>query len=421
MSRPSAEAARPLRVLMSAYSCAPGRGSELANGWNWPLAMARRGHEVTVLTTPCFRDEISEACSRITGRLPRFEYVDEVDPSDLLSRVSGQQRVFSRYFLWQQRIVDSARALHQTEHFDLIHHISWGSLLGGSRLDGIGVPFMFGPTGGGQTAPWRFITCFGRSAPLEIARTANTRLLARWVGRARPVARAASIILAANEDTVELARRLGCERVTFFQDTGIDSCVISQDTSRDWGSPDFQVVWAGRMLPLKGVGLALKALSEVGRRASIRMTLIGDGPDRPKLKKIANALGLDPLLDWTGAIPWREVIDRLDRAHLLIFPSLRESGGAQLLEAMARGLPVLTLDHHGMRDQVPPGAGIKVPVRNPAQVVAALSEAMVQLFHDRNRLRAMSAEGVRYASEQTWDVKAARMEAIYREVLPCTE
>lgn len=417
MNHTSIQTNRPLRILMSAYSCAPDRGSELANGWNWPLAMARRGHDVTVLTSPRFRDEITEARNRLVGPRPRIEFVDEVEPRDLLSTFSPQQRVFNRYFLWQRGIVEPAHALHVTTEFDLAHHISWGSLPGGSHLDGIGVPFIFGPTGGGQTAPWRFITCFGRSAPLEIARTITTRRLARWVGRARTVAQGASMILAANEETAELARRLGCERVTFFQDTGVHSSVISQDIGREWDASELRVVWVGRMFPRKGVGLALKALAQAARRASIRMTLIGDGPDYAKLKNMATSLGIDPYLEWTGVIPWPDVINALDRAHLLIFPSLRESGGAQLLEAMARGVPILTLDHHGMRDQVPAGGGIKVPVRNPEQVAAALADAMVELFHDRARLCAMSADGLRYAREQTWDAKAARMEAIYHQLL----
>ena len=417
MNQQSVEAMHPLRILMSAYSCAPDRGSELANGWNWPLAMARRGHDVTVLTTPRFRTEISEACRRITRPLPRFEFVDEVEPRDLLSRVSGQQRVYSRYFLWQRKILDTARALHAKERFDLVHHISWGSLRGGSHLAGLGIPFVFGPTGGGQTAPWRFIGCFGRSAPLEIARTVSTRWLARAVGRGRATAKGASIILAANKDTAELARNLGSERVAFFQDSGIDASVISQDTSRDWDWPELEVAWVGRMFALKGVGLALKALAQVKQRASIRMTLVGDGPERAGLERMASTLGIDHALNWTGAISWSEVINRLDRAHVLIFPSLRESGGAQLLEAMARGVPILTLDHQGGRDQVPPEAGIKVPVRDPRRVARDLADTMVQLAHDRDRLREMSAIGHRYAREQTWDVKAEQMEQIYRQAL----
>jgi glycosyltransferase involved in cell wall biosynthesis len=413
----SAKTTRPLRILMSAYSSAPDRGSELGNGWNWPLAMARRGHEVTVLTTPRFRNEITAACTQIVGPLPRFEYIDEVEPRDVLSRLSPQQRVFNRYFAWQQRIVEPARALNVTASFDLVHHISWGSLQGGSRLGAIGVPLLFGPAGGGQTAPWRFIGCFGRSAPLEIARTVTTRRLTQWVGRGRAVAMEASMILAANEETAELARKLGCQRVGFFQDTGIRASVISPATVRDWQAPDLQVLWLGRMLPLKGVGLALKALAQVVKRVSIRLTLIGDGPESARLRRMATSLGIDRYLDWTGVIPWPEVIQALDRAHLLIFPSLRETGGAQLLEAMARGLPVLTLDHQGMRGQVPAGAGIKVPVRTPRQVAADLADAMEQLFHDRDHLRAMSAEGLRYARGQTWEVKADRMEEIYRELL----
>jgi glycosyltransferase involved in cell wall biosynthesis len=225
------------------------------------------------------------------------------------------------------------------------------------------------------------------------------------------------MILAANEDTATFARRLGSRNVVLFSDTGIDSSIVRLNGARHWEAPDLRVVWVGRMFPRKGVGLALHAVAKVIRRIPVRMTLIGDGPEDARLRKMSQSLGIDRYLEWTGRIPWADVISALDDAHLLIFPSIRETGAVQPLEAMARGLPVLTLDHQGMRNQVPTRAAIKVPVRSPRQVIDDLADAMVELFHDRDRLRAMSAEGLRYAREQTWDVRAERMEEIYRELL----
>jgi len=107
----------------------------------------------------------------------------------------------------------------------------------------------------------------------------------------------------------------------------------------------------------------------------------------------------------------------MDAAHALVFTSLRDSSGAQLLEAMARGLPVITVDHQGAADHVPDNAGIKIPVTSPHRLVRHLASTLSDVCLNRSQLTTLSENAAKWASTQTWDQKAVQMENVYRRVL----
>jgi len=231
------------------------------------------------------------------------------------------------------------------------------------------------------------------------------------------VAQGASTILATNRETLAIARRFGARSVDFFHDTGIDTSLVGDQGHRDWSERTFQLVWVGRLFPRKGLRIALEALSHVPPDVPCLLTVVGDGPERSRLIATAKSLGVDGRVNWRGQVPWAEALDAIDSSHALLFTSLRDSSGAQLLEAQARGLPVITLDHQGAADHVPDDAGIKVSVSTPRQVVQDLARAITAASRDRPRLAVLSQNAVAWASTQTWDQKAARMEGIYQRLL----
>jgi glycosyltransferase involved in cell wall biosynthesis len=89
----------------------------------------------------------------------------------------------------------------------------------------------------------------------------------------------------------------------------------------------------------------------------------------------------------------------------------------QLLEAMALALPIICLDHHGSRDFVPDGAGIKVPVNNPTETVNALAQAVEYMFKHPKDHSEMGRIGYNFAKTQTWRCKALRMSEYYKELV----
>jgi glycosyltransferase involved in cell wall biosynthesis len=91
--------------------------------------------------------------------------------------------------------------------------------------------------------------------------------------------------------------------------------------------------------------------------------------------------------------------------------------GAQLIEAMARGLPIVTLDHHGGAVLVPTSAGVKIPVSNARETASNIARAIELLALDRGRLDRMAEAGVEAARCHFIEKKVKISLDIYRDVL----
>ena len=105
---------------------------------------------------------------------------------------------------------------------------------------------------------------------------------------------------------------------------------------------------------------------------------------------------------------------QLEWAHLFVFTGLRNTPVAPMLEALAHGIPVMCLDHHGAHDIVTPSCGIRIAVTHPGQAVANMAIAVRSLAQDRTPLLQLSAGACDRAQKYLWRENTARLMEIYR-------
>ncbi len=122
---------------------------------------------------------------------------------------------------------------------------------------------------------------------------------------------------------------------------------------------EWDVIFTGRLIREKNVDLLLRALVGVREEVpDLRALIVGDGPERAALEALARDLGLAGAVRFTGFLPrYDDVIAAMKASRVFVLPSTREGFGIAALEAMACGLPVVTVDHPGnaARDLVVPG------------------------------------------------------------------
>lgn len=401
-------------MLLSAFACDPRHGSEPGNGWNWASALAAAGCDVVVLVPEHARAPIEhEVANRQRARL-RFEFVPV--PGGRFVRHHTLLKL--RYLLWQIGASRRARRLVARETFDVVHHVTFGSLQGGSFLGRLGLPFVFGPVGGGQVSERELAPWYGRSWRVERLRT----LFTRWAGMipsARSAVRRASVVVVVNDDTAALARRIGARNVVpmldaalapeFFPDDGVTG------TERRTDGP-FRILWLGRALPRKGLNLALRSF-EHADLPDAELVVVGDGPCLDDASRLAESLRCAPNVRFTGYRPRDEVRDHLRSADLLLFTSLRDSGGSQLLEAAAFAVPMVVLDHHGAGDRIPDDVARKIPITEPEPLVEAIGQTLRDLAGDPETRHAMAEAARRFALAHTWSEHARQMLAIYDDAV----
>lgn len=409
-----------MKILTSAYACDPTRGGEEGFGFSWAWQMARQGHTVQCLTRPVGRPNIEahladQVHDSAVSRL-RFEYVAVPTWVDFLAR--WQFGIYLHYLVWQYLAWRTAKRLSERAPFDLVHHATYGSLQMASWLWRLGKPMIFGPVGGGQQAPKAFQAYLPNWYKTEIPRTLMSWLLVTFDSNVRKNLQHASVVLATNQETATLAKNLGAQRVELFLDSGLpESFIPAQFPEREPGTV-LRLLWLGRLISRKALPVVLAALSQVDPRVRFHLTVVGDGPMMAMLPSLIQQYGLEGRVTCLGTLPWSEVRHAYLTHDAFMFTSLRDSFAAQFLEAMATGLPIITLNHQGARDFIPAAAGLKVPVTTPEATIAALARAVEHFYDNPAARQDMGRAGYDFALTQTWPQRVSRLLQLADEVVP---
>ncbi len=315
---------------------------------------------------------------------------------------------------WQQRKL--ARAVIRAQGADLVHQPIPVSPAAPSLLHGLGAPVIIGPMNGGMNYPPGYEDYEGRASRMFIA---VGRPMAGLINRLIPGKRRARLLLVANQRT---ARALPVQhgRVAELVENGVDFDLWPGAGPRALNTGPFKLVFMGRLVALKGLSQTLDALAQARAQVpdrDITLDILGDGSELEALKAQAERLGLSSAVRFRGFLPQTDCAQYLAQADALILASLRECGGAVVLEAMAMGLPVIASDWGGPADYLDDTCGILVPPCPRADFIPALSAAIVLLARNPERARALGAAGaVRARAEFDWQRKIDAMEDHYRSV-----
>ena len=175
----------------------------------------------------------------------------------------------------------------------------------------------------------------------------------------------------------------------------------------------------GRIEPLKGFDILIRALAEMTERAGVTLLVVG-GDERAaaefaRLRAIAEEVGVADRVRFTGAIPHERLDVYYNAADVVVVPSFYESFGLVALEAMASGTPVVASRVGGLMSTIADGrTGYLVPWRCPEPFADK-----IDLLLGNNTLReALGAAGTRAVERYTWEKVASALLALYGEVLP---
>jgi glycosyltransferase involved in cell wall biosynthesis len=300
---------------------------------------------------------------------------------------------------------------------EVIHHVTWGSLSGGSVLPGGRPVLVFGPVSGGQRAPAALRPLLGAGRGQELLRDVFAGIAPRRPGRARRTLAAADLVLATNSDTARLAAARGARRVEMMLADGLPEDYLRAEAPvRDLRRP--VVLWVGSLRAIKVPTLAVAAFRHVlDARPGARLRLIGDGPLRGDVERECDRLGLGDAVQRVGRVPWPALPGEYDDAAVLLFTSARDAFGTQSLEGWGRALPSVGFAQHGLADFAPPDGTILVPPAAPARAARNLADAVLAVLADPERHRRMSTAALDAARSHTWSRKVARAGALYDELL----
>jgi glycosyltransferase involved in cell wall biosynthesis len=404
-----------MKILLSAYACEPGKGSERGVGWNIAKEVAKH-HQVWVLTRP---DESKEAIEAELEQHPdaNLQFVYFTLPFWQDSMRWGQSGAMQlHYYLWQIQAYFVAQKLHRQINFDLAHHVTFVRYSAPSLLSLLPIPFIWGPVGGGESAPAEFWVDFSAKNKLY----EHLRGIWRGIGEIDPLtrltARKSTIAYATTKDTAKKLSKLGALQIKQASETGISPAEIER--LRQCPPPSVSPVRfinVARLLHWKGIYLGLRAFA-AANLPNAEYWIVGEGPEQTKLEDLAKSLNIAERVTFFGLLDRQEVLVKLGQCSALVHPSLHDSGGWVPLEAMASGRPILCLDLGGPGETVTPDLGIKVPAHSPEQAVADLAKAMVKLAENPDLCVQMGTIGQQRIQElYSWSAKGEWLSKVYQE------
>ncbi|MEO3417074.1 glycosyltransferase family 4 protein [Roseovarius sp. CAU 1744] len=317
--------------------------------------------------------------------------------------------------VYQKRLI---RKLLAEGKVDLIHQPIPVSPRAPSRIYGLGVPVVIGPMNGNMDYPEGYEEYENRIARMLIP---LGRMMAKLVNVVIPGKRRADVLLVANDRTRDGLPFDDRSRVITLTENGVDLSI--------WQSPDtveasrepgvLRLVFMGRLIPLKALDVSLRAIRLARDNGlDVSLQIMGDGPERPDLENLVAELGLSAHVTFHGFLRQEECAQILARSDALLLNSLRECGGAVVLEAMSLGKPVIAADWGGPADYLDSSCGILVHPVPRHSFADRLAQAISDLANDPQARYGMGEAGRhKIKHEFDWEKKIDRILEIYQDAL----
>jgi glycosyltransferase involved in cell wall biosynthesis len=278
-------------------------------------------------------------------------------------------------------------------------------------------PFILGPVNGGVPFPENFQDIAWR----EFAQYNFLRAFTHLIPGYAYTYRKADYIFAGSSFTRDFLQQtfsLPPEKIELFPENGI-SPEFFQSQAREKSSGLLQLLFVGRLVPYKGADILIEALAGLPQewRRRVHLNVVGDGPERHHLKAQVERLELAGTVSFAGWVDQKKTKDFYGAADIFCFPSIREFGGAVVLEAMASGLPSIVADHGGIAEYVTPECGFKIEPRSREYLVEKLAAHIAQLCQDDTLRRDMGEQARKRAEKFAWDQKARHLYDTYEMIL----
>jgi glycosyltransferase involved in cell wall biosynthesis len=399
-------------VLISAYACEPGRGSEGEIGWSVALELAKT-NQVWVITRA--NNRLVHQIAFEDGSKPaslHFIYFDL--PAWMRWYKKGRRLFLVYYYLWQLGSFFAARQLVRSVSIDVVHHLTGGMDWMPSGLAFLRRPFVWGPVGSEEVHPAVLRTLPPRVRAREIVRN-----VLRGAGRhldpfVRYTGRRAAIILSHTPEHMPKRYR---DKVQPYVQTGIAvSPRFARPKTRWERGEQFTVIYAGELVHWKGAAYALEAFSRFARgKPEMRLIIVGDGPLRRQLEDAAGRAGVEDQVRFCGKLAMDALIDILGTGDVFLYPSYHHGLATIVLQAMVTGLPIVCLEGDAIGRAVGADCGITVPAHG--NFVDGLASALERLADDDQARIDLAREAQRRAiTEYSYLSLGKRYAAIYAQL-----
>lgn len=409
-----------MKILFDCFSCSPYYGSDEGIGWLWPYHM-RKYHEVWALVRKDRREDIEKYGAENNINDINFIYCDIPDWMNFYYKNKAKNKNgvldFLLYqWLWQYPALKAAKKADKEFDFDIIHHVSTNDFRLIGRLYKLNKPYIIGPIGGAQETPAALEEYVKLHKKSELLRSFLNGIMTATFSYKRALNKAAKIYFSNTETFDYLKKKINdtnkCEYMTEIGCSALE--MYKEKNIRNIRT----FMWAGRMEYRKGLEFLFDVIGELPKDNSWRLVLCGDGTQKEYYQSLCSEKGLDDYVTFMGKLSYDDVIKEYDNADVFVFPSLRETTGTVIVEAMSKGIPVICLNQGGAKFVLTDETGYLVDGETKEEYIKNFRQAMIECINKPDVLKQKSyASYCRIRDNYTWENKIKQMLPVYDKVV----
>ena len=403
-----------MNYLISAYSVNPYKGSEDSIGWNWVLQYEKnykKGDRIILLTK-----KFNEKDTRRGLKEFNIQHVELVivDVPNALNWFREKHSAFHHmyYILWQHWAWLWVK--HSEIRFDVIHHVTMNDYRIPSEMyKAKGAKVIWGPMGGAQVTP-KPLKVYEKNQLVASFREFVNKSCS-WNPFYKKALRAYYKIYCINNETQKQISRIVGKDVPLMPELALRD-EYKNLPIRKGNNDILKIVFVGRLIGKKGIAFLVDALSLMPTDMNWELLIFGDGDDHALIEKQIADSGIGKNVKLMGNRPLNQIAEAYQQADVFVLPSLRETSGNVLLEAMAYAVPIVAFDTSFCRLLKEVDCGVFV---NTEQALEGIKEdyckAIVTLGQNKDLARQMGLNGYEYVNKYlTWESK---YEAVLKDII----
>ena len=401
-----------VKIFVSAYACEPGLGSEIGVGWHWVLEMSKH-FELWVLT----RESNCPTIEPWIAAHPEFSgihflYFDL--PKWARFWKKGLRGVRTYYNIWQACTNRIVKRTMRKNDIKIFHHLTYGNVLWKVSSYGRKQFFVWGPVGGLETIPAEYSTHYaGKSRMIEWVRRAVVKMLPLNIGFKKRC-KNADLMLCKTEITRDLIPAKDRERAVLFTDVAVEENPTAITKSTNGKDNDIvEFITVGRLDAWRGFDLVIESFARVAKtNRNLHLSIVGKGADKQRLKGIAESLGVQEQVTFTGNVPMDEYYRLIAASDVVVNASLKEGAVTVSFNSMAMGKPLICLDTTGYTRYFSNEYAVVIPRTGREEVINNLAAAMERMTNTDER-KTIGEKAKNVGAQFTWEARGKE----YKELL----
>jgi len=407
-------------ILVTAYAVNPYKGSEDGTGWNLVGQIARYNKVIVVTrenNQPAIEKYIHENPETVHANQIRFLYFDL--PYWMRFWKKGERGAMLYFYLWQffmPGFIKKSKVV-----YDIVHNLNFHNDWTPTFLWRLKKPLVWGPIGHHPKAPAEYM--YRANGQIEYFKSRVLWFVKNVFWTCDPflhmALKSADKIICMNSG-VEKINAFPKQKIVHMSAVAAESVIgLELNPQKEY----FTVLSVGRLVPLKGFDITLKAFYEfysglsLHQQKNVRLQLVGKGQLLKSIKKQIAELSLEDSVILTEWVEKEKMKDIYTNASVFFFPS-HEGAGMVVPEALSFGLPVVCFDNEGPGEFIDSSCGLKVTYSTYDESLKVFANQLKLLYEDRTLYEKLSAGALhKFNSTFDWNVKGQILKKVYDSLI----